>query len=241
MSSINVYTAEKISTSKEELSEKAQKLAIEKDRELPKVGIAPSTIQMLNGGFCFKYGRVDEEPEDWFDGTRKRPNYEDFSVIVLESGHVAIEDCKKAIESEIIEFMETHFLENSCLSEKDWNGDTLRKVEQNSTSLHALYSTPSSEDTPEKQKATDKKDLRGTEYYDRMIQEPMYKLKVKLSKANLNMKIGLDDDGKLTLHRQNIDLASELHAVRAVIKEIESLGEGSSRKVQTRLESSLES
>jgi hypothetical protein len=232
MSSLTLYSAEKTSKTEEGLSQKAQNLSIEKENSLPKYGIVPGSLRVTKEGFCFKYGKVELEEKDWYDGKKERKEFSSYTIVILNSGYVAIEKTNVSMEEEMERFVETHFLKESALQEIENPRSILREVEKHSDRLHAMYSKPESEDAPEKQKASDKRGLQGTEYYEEMIPEPLYKVKVKLSSVD-KMKIGLDDEGTLTLHGRDLEIQTELHTINSVVDEMRDIDE--KRSWQSRL------
>jgi hypothetical protein len=239
MSTFERYASEKTSFTEDELTEKAQNLSITKDQEYPYTGIVRNSMKIIDGGFCFDYGKVVKEKEQWYDGSmKKKEQFDGYTVLFIDSGEVLIDStCDVETKEEIIEFIETHFLERSSLVKVERGRKALNRIEKYSSKLHAMYSRPASEDSPEKQKASDKEGLRGTDYYESNIDEPLDKVKVQLPSAAVTMKVGIDKEGNITLYSQQLESQTELHAIKAILQDIETVNNETRPSVQTRLNS----
>ena len=239
MSTYEHYTSEKASFTEEELAEKAQNLSVTKCDRYPYTGIKPDSMRIIDGAFCFDYVRVIKEENEWWDGSkRNQENFEDPTVMFLESGRVLIDTrCEADLKEEVIGFIETHFLEASKLVKIESGRKSLNEVVRHSSKLRALYSSPASQDSPEKQKASDKSGLKGTDYYSRNKDEPKDKVKVQLPSAQVSMDVGIDKKGNITLYAQELELHTELKAMKTIIEDLRSVSNNFQAHIQTRLNS----
>lgn len=237
MSTFERYASETTSFTEDEIAQKAQNFSITESDEYPYTGIVPNSMKIIEGGFCFDFGKVIKEKERWYDGSmQEEEKFKDYTVLFIESGQVLIDEtCDVETKEEIIEFIETHFLERSSLVRVEAGRKALNKVERYSSKLHAMYSRPASEDSPEKQKASDKEGLRGTDYYENNIDEPLDKVKVQLPNASVTMKVGIDKEGNITLYSQQLEPQTELHAVKAILEDINTISKQVKPRIQTRL------
>ncbi len=194
--------------------------AFNSDAEL-RSGMLPQTFTVGADGVCWvEYGR--ETYYDWMtlEGPVETKGAERSEVIFLQNGYIAIKKRAKKVEEEILATLTTVLDNEVKLETLEFDEDDLRTVIEESNRVQRVDVSPNSIEEPDHISAHDRGDLRDTDWYDQHHADPFEQVRVDLPDRDVQVEVGFDDTGRITLYGREIEMAIQAEAMQHLTDEI---------------------
>jgi len=184
-------------------------------------GTIPETLNGLNGEvFWFDYAIEREFEYETLDGEHETKILEKHPVIFLGGDWVAIGNCNKEVEQEILDFVGNHFVPGYSLEVQELEESTLRQIIKEAPEIVKADLNPSKESEPEKISGKDRRSLRATDFWQRYEGEPVEKIKVKLPNEEEEVTVGFDKHGIVILYERSLEIDEQVEALQHVANNI---------------------
>lgn len=190
--------------------------ARESDQEFQR-GTMPETLASIaDDVFWFDYAIEREFEYETLSGEHTTKILEKHPVVFLGGDFVAIGNCTKDVETELLEFLETHFVPGYALETLTFQEATLQKIIDEAPDIVKADLNPTRRSEPEQISGRDRRSLRATDFWDRYEGEPVSKVKVKLPNEGTEITVGFDKRGIVILYEQSLQMKEQVEALHYV-------------------------
>lgn len=184
-------------------------------------GTMPETLAGLaDDVFWFQYAIEREFEYETLDGEHTTKILEKHPVVFLGGDFVAIGNCTKDVESELVAFIESHFVPGYALEVLDFQESTLRQIIDQAPDIIKADLNPTDRSEPERISGRDRRSLKATDFWDRYEGEPVSKIKVKLPNEGTEITVGFDTRGIVVLYEQSLTMQEQVEALHYVADNI---------------------
>lgn len=185
-------------------------------------GTLPESIAALPDldVFWFSYAIERELEYETLDGEHTTKILEKHPVIFLDSGFIAIGNCKKEVEEEIIEFLEAHFISGYSLETLELRKSSLRRIINDAPEIIKADFNPTERSEPEQISGKDRRSLKATDFWERHEGEPVSKVKVNLPGEGREIRAGFDKYGTIILYEQKLSMKQQVEALLYISENI---------------------
>lgn len=194
--------------------------AFDSDADL-RSGMLPHTFTAGADGMCWaEYGRETYYDRTTLEGTEQTKHAERYTVLFLQNGYVAIEKATKEVEEEVLTTLAETLDEDVKFETVEFDEDDLRTVIDESSRVQRVDVSPSRREGPDYVSAQDRGDLRDTDWWEQYFGDPFEQVRVDLPNRNIQVDVGFDDTGRITLYGREIEMAIQTEAMRYLTDEI---------------------
>ncbi len=194
--------------------------AFDSDAEL-KSGMLPQTFtEGADGLYWAEYGRETYYDRMTLEGPVETKRAERSEVIFLQNGYIAIKKRPQKVEEKILATLTTVLDNEVKLETIGFDEDDLRTIIEESDRVERVDVSPESIDGPDHISAQDRGDLRNTDWYDQHVADPFEKVRVELPNRRVNVDVGFDDTGRITLFKRELDMAIQAEVMQQLTDEI---------------------
>jgi len=198
-----------------------EKLSARESNQEYKRGTIPETLEGLREDiFWFDYAIEREFEYENLNGEQHTKILEKHPVIFLGGEWVAIGNCNKEVEEEILDFAGNHFVPGYSLEVQELEESTLRQIIEEAPEIVKADLNPSKDTEPEKISGKDRRSLRATDFWQRYEGEPVEKIKVKLPNEDKEVTVGFDKHGIVILYERSLDMDEQVEALQHVANNI---------------------
>lgn len=184
-------------------------------------GTIPETLEGLqNDIFWFDYAIEREFEYETLEGEYETKILEKHPIIFLGGEWVAIGNCNKEVEEEILDFIGNNFVPGYSLEVQELEEGTLRQIIEEAPEIVKADLNPSKDTEPEKISGKDRRSLRATDFWQRYEGEPVEKIKVKLPNEDKEVTVGFDKHGIVILYERSLEMKEQVEALQHVATNI---------------------
>jgi len=184
-------------------------------------GMLPQTFTEGADGLCWaEYGRETYYDRSTLEGTKQTKRAERYAVIFLQNGYVAIAKATKEVEQEVLTTLAAVLDEDVKFETVEFDEEDLRTVIEESSRVQRVDVNPSKRERPDHVSAQDRGDLRDTDWWEQYFGDPFEQIRVDLPNRNIEVEVGFDDTGRITLYGREIQMAIQAEAMRYLTDEI---------------------
>ena len=184
-------------------------------------GMLPQTFNVGADGVCWaEYGRETYYDLTTLEGTEETKRADRYEVIFLQNGYVAIAKATKEVEQEILTTLAAVLDEDVKFETVEFDEEDLRTVIEESSRVQRVDVSPSKRERPDHVSAQDRGDLRETDWWEQYFGDTFEQVCVDLPNRNIEVEIGFDDTGRITLYGREIEMAVQAEAMRYLTDEI---------------------
>lgn len=184
-------------------------------------GMLPHTFTEGADGICWaEYGRETYYDLTTLEGTEQTKRAERYPILFLQNGYVAIEKATKEVEQDILTTLAAVLDEDVRFETVEFDEDDLRTVIKESSRVQRVDVSPSRRERPDHVSAQDRGDLRDTDWWEQYFGDPFEQVRVDLPNRNVQVEVGFDDTGRITLYGREIEMAIQAEAMRYLTDEI---------------------
>jgi hypothetical protein len=194
--------------------------ALDSDVDL-RSGMLPYTFTEGADGLCWaEYGRETYYDRTTLEGTEQTKRADRYAILFLQNGYIAIEKATKEVEQDILKTLAKILDEDVKFETEEFDEDDLRTVIEESNRVQRVDVSPSRRERPDYVSAQDRGDLRDTDWWDQYLADPFEQVRVDLPNRNVQVDVGFDDTGRITLYGREIEMAIQAEAMRYLTDEI---------------------
>lgn len=180
-------------------------------------GTLPETFDRLGSDvFWFDYAIERELEYETLSGEHTTKILEKHPVVFLGGDFVAIGNCNKDVEEELLTFLGTYFIPGYALEVLDFEESTLQKIIDQAPDIVKADLNPTQGSEPEQISGRDRRSLKATDFWDRYEGEPVSKVKVKLPNEGTEITVGFDKRGIIVLYEQSLTMREQVEALHYV-------------------------
>jgi gamma-glutamylcyclotransferase (GGCT)/AIG2-like uncharacterized protein YtfP len=184
-------------------------------------GMLPQAFTEGADGLCWgEYGRETYYDRSTLEGTKQTKRAERYAVIFLQNGYVAIAKATKEVEQEVLTTLAAVLDEDVKFETVEFDEEDLRTVIEESSRVQRVDVNPSKRERPDHVSAQDRGDLRDTDWWEQYFGDPFEQIRVDLPNRNIEVEVGFDDTGRITLYGREIQMAIQAEAMRYLTDEI---------------------
>ena len=184
-------------------------------------GMLPQTFTEGADGLCWaEYGLETYYDLTTLEGTKQTKRAERYAVLFLQNGYVAIEKATKEVEQELLTTLASVLDEDVKFETVEFDEDDLRTVIEESSRVQRVDVNPSKRERPDHVSAQDRGDLRETDWWEQYFGDTFEQVRVDLPDQNMEVEVGFDDTGRITLYGREIEMAIQAEAMRYLTDEI---------------------
>jgi hypothetical protein len=184
-------------------------------------GMLPHTFSEGTDGLSWaEYGRETYYDRTTLEGTEQTKRAKRYASLFLQNGYVAIEKATKEIEQEILTTLAEVLDDDVRFETVEFDEDNLRTVIEESNRVQRVDVSPSRRERPDHVSAQDRGDLRDTDWWEQYFGDPFEQIRVDLPNRNIQVDVGFDDTGRITLYGREIEMAIQAEAMRYLTDEI---------------------
>jgi vacuolar-type H+-ATPase subunit I/STV1 len=184
-------------------------------------GMLPHTFTGRADGLCWaEYGRETYYDLTTLEGTEQTKRAERNAILFLQNGYVAIEKATKEVEKGILTTLAKVLDEDVRFETLEFDEEDLRTVIEQSSRVQRVEVSPNRREGPDYISAQDRGDLRDTDWWDQYLADPFEQVRVDLPNRNVQVDVGFDDTGRVTLYGREIEMAIQAEAMRYLTEEI---------------------
>jgi len=198
-----------------------EKLSARESNQEFRRGTIPETLDGLrDDAFWFDYAIEREFEYETLGGEHETKILEKHPIIFLGGDWIAIGNCNKEVEEEILDFVGNHFVPGYSLEVQELEESTLRQIIDEAPEIVKADLNPSKESEPEKISGKDRRSLQATDFWQRYEGEPVEKIKVKLPNEEEEVTVGFDKHGIVILYERSLDMDEQVEALQHVANNI---------------------
>ena len=184
-------------------------------------GMLPQTFTEGADGLCWaEYGLETYYDLTMLEGTKQTKRAERYAVLFPQNGYVAIEKATKEVEQELLTTLAAVLDEDVKFETVELDEDDLRTVIEESSRVQRVDVSPSKRERPDHVSAQDRGDLRETDWWEQYFGDTFEQVRVDLPDRNMEVEVGFDDTGRITLYGREIERAVQAEAMRYLTDEI---------------------
>lgn len=199
--------------------EVAQLSARESDRAYRR-GTLPESFDRLDDDVCWFTFAIEEDVTiETLDDSKTEKIPDTYPIVFLGSEFLAIGNCTKDTERTILTFLEDNFITGISLEVLTFEEDTLRNIIDEAPDVLKADFKPTRHDEPDQVSATDRK-LRGTGFWQRHAGDPISKIKVNLTSARKEVRVGFDEYGVVTLYETSLTQPQQAQVLKPLVDRI---------------------
>jgi len=194
--------------------------ALDSDADL-RSGMLPHTFSEGANSICWaEYGRETYYDLLQLEGTVERKRAERYAVIFLQNGYVAIENATNEVEEEILSTLAGVLDEDVKFETLEFDEEDLRTIIEESSRVQRVDVSPNKRERPDHVSAQDRGDLRDTDWWEQYFGDTFEQVRVDLPNRNIEVEVGFDDTGRITLYGREIKMPVQAEAMRYLTDEI---------------------
>ncbi len=194
--------------------------AFDSDADL-RSGMLPHTFTEGIDGLCWtEYGRETYYDLTTLEGTERTKRAERYAILFLQNGYVAIEKATKEVEKETLTTLGKVLDEDVRFETVEFDEEDLRTVIEESSRVQRVDVSPNRRERPDYVSAQDRGDLRDTDWWEQYFGDTFEQIRVDLPNRNIQVEVGFDDTGRITLYGREIEMAIQAEAMRYLTDEI---------------------
>lgn len=203
------------------LEEEVEQLSARESNQEFRRGTIPETLDgATEGSFWFQYTIEHDFEYETLDGEHTTKILEKHPVVFLNDGFAAIGNCNKEVETELLTFLENHFVDGFSLETLEFEEDTLRKIIDQAPDIVKADLNPTKRSEPEQITGRDRRSLKATDFWDRYEGEPVSKIKVKLPNGGTEITVGFDKHGIIVLYERSLEMHEQVEAMNYITSNI---------------------
>lgn len=184
-------------------------------------GMLPHTFTEGADGICWaEYGRETYYDLTTLEGTEQTKRAERYPILFLQNGYVAIEKATKEVEQDILTTLAAVLDEDVKFETIEFDEEDLRTVIEESSRVQRLDVSPTKRERPDHVSAQDRGDLRDTDWWEQHFGDTFEQVRVDLPNRNIEVDVGFDDTGRITLYGREIEMAIQAEAMQYLTDEI---------------------
>lgn len=199
------------------VEERVESLSARESDEEFRRGTLPETFDRLAVDvFWFEYAIEREFEYETLSGEHTTKILEKHPIVFLGGDFVAIGNCNKEVENELLSFLESHFVPGYALDVLEFEEATLRKIIEQAPDIVKADLNPTKRSEPERISGRDRRSLQATDFWDRYEGEPVSKVKVKLPNEGTEITVGFDKRGIIVLYERKLTMQEQVSALTYV-------------------------
>lgn len=139
---------------------------------------------------------------------------ESYPIIFLQNGYIGHLRGPKDVTSEIRSTIQRIIHSGIALNQIEFEPDDLVVVLEEADSVQRLDVAPTGQSDPDHLSASDRNDLRETDFVKDYEGEPFEKVKISPPGEDIDVNIGFDQNGTVILYGRNMELSNQATALR---------------------------
>ena len=184
-------------------------------------GMLPQTFTEGADGICWaEYGRETYYDLTTLEGTEQTKRADRYAVLFLQNGYVVIAKATKEVEQEILTTLAAVLDKDVKFETKEFDEEDLRTVIEGSSRVQRVDVSPNKRERPDYVSAQDRGDLRDTDWWEQYFGDTFEQVRVDLPDRNIEVEVGFDDTGRITLYGREIEMAIQTEAMQYLTDEI---------------------
>lgn len=184
-------------------------------------GMLPHTLTEDANGICWvEYGRETYREVPKLEGVKQTKSAERYDIFFLQNGYIAVNKTTKKVEREILKTLAEALDEDVKFETIEFDEDDLRTVIEKSSRVQRVDVNPSKRQKPDRVSAEDRRDLTETDWWEQYFGDAFEQVRVDVPNRNIQIDVGFDDTGRITLYGHEIDMATQAEAMRYLTSEI---------------------
>lgn len=199
------------------VSERVETLSARESNNELRRGTLPETLASIaDDVFWFDYAIERGFEYETLSGEHTTKILEKHPVVFLGGDFVAIGNCTKDVETELLTVLEMHFVPGYALEVLGFEETTLQKIIDQAPDIVKADLNPTRSSEPEQISGRDRRSLKATDFWDRYEGEPVSKVKVKLPNGGTEITVGFDKRGIIVLYEQSLTMQEQVEALHYV-------------------------
>ena len=184
-------------------------------------GMLPQTFEVGADGICWaEYGRETYYDLTTLEGTEQTKRAKRYAVLFLQNGYVALQKTTKEVEQEVLTALAAVLDEDVKFETIEFDEENLRTVIEEASRVQRVDVSPNKRERPDHVSAQDRGDLRETDWWEQYFGDTFERVRVDLPDRNIEVEVGFDDTGRITLYGRKIEVAIQAEAMRYLTDEI---------------------
>jgi hypothetical protein len=184
-------------------------------------GMLPQTFTEGADGICWaEYGRETYYDLTTLEGTEQTKHADRYAVLFLQNGYIVIAKATKEVEQEILTILAAVLDKDVKFETIEFDEEDLRTVIEESSRVQRVDVSPNKRERPDYVSAQDRGDLRDTDWWEQYFGDTFEQVRVDLPDRNIEVEVGFDDTGRITLYGREIEMAIQAEAMQYLTDEI---------------------
>lgn len=160
------------------------------------------------------YGWESMDTRRTWDGEEQFSYVEIFPIFFLQNGYIAQHKGRNEVTSEIRATLQRILQSGIALDHIEFEPNDLLTVLDQADSVQRLEVAPSGRNEPDYLSASDRDDLRKTDFVDDYEGEPFEKVKISVPGEDIDVNVGFDRSGTVILYGRNMKPSKQATALR---------------------------
>lgn len=164
--------------------------------------------------FWVNYGWERTGTRLTWEGEAEYSYVESYPIIFLQNGYIAHLRGSNDVTSGIRSIIQRVIHSEIVLDHIEFEPDDLVAVLEQADSVQRLDVAPTGQSDPDHLSASDRNDLRETDFVDDYEGEPFEKVKISAPGEDIDVNIGFDQNGTVILYGRNMRLSKQATSLR---------------------------
>ena len=170
--------------------------------------------------FWVKFGWERTGTRLTWEGEDQYSYIESYPVFFLQNGYIAHHKGRTDVRSSIRSAIQRVIQSGITLDHIEFHTDDLLDVLDQAESVQRLDIAPTDRSEPDYLSASDRDDLRKTNFVEEYEGEPFQKVKISVPGEDVDVNVGFDQDGTVILYGRNMELPKQASVLRFLCNEV---------------------